>query len=97
MPTEPASERLVTVTLHLAVENNSKFVRGRKRVRENIELYCLKPYGMKRVESGCYQLTNPYRSDDGLDKAVHDLLTEISQEAGICSCFVEMDAWEEGT
>ncbi|RMW00143.1 hypothetical protein ALP00_200022 [Pseudomonas coronafaciens pv. porri] len=27
--------------------NNSKFVRGKKRAKENIERYCLEPYSMK--------------------------------------------------
>ncbi len=45
----PAVERVATVTLRLAVVNNSKFVRGRKRAKENIERYCLEPYGMKRL------------------------------------------------
>ncbi len=96
-PVEPPVERVATVTLRLAVVNNSKFVRGRKRATENIERYCLEPYGMKRLETGHYELTIPYRTDDELEKTVHDLLTEISQEADMRSCFVEMDAWEEGT
>lgn len=96
-PVVPAVERVATITLRLAVENNSKFVRGRKRATENIERYCLEPYGVKRLETGHYELTIPYRSDEELDKTVHDLLTEISQEADMRSCFVEMDAWEEGT
>ncbi|NQA30377.1 recombinase family protein [Pseudomonas aeruginosa] len=93
----PAVERVATVTLRLAVVNNSKFVRGRKRAKENIERYCLEPYGMKRLESGHYELAISYRSDDELDKTVHDLLTEISQEADMRNCFIEADAWEEGT
>nr|CAB65714.1 resolvase [Xanthomonas campestris] len=96
-PVEPAVERVATVTLRLAVVNNSKFVRGRKRATENIERYCLEPYGMKRLETGHYELTIPHRSDDELDKTVHDLLTEISQEADMRNCFIEADAWEEGT
>ena len=96
-PLESAAERVATVTLRLAVVNNSKFVRGRKRAKENIERYCLEPYGMKRLESGNYELAIPYRSDDELDKTVHDLLTEISQEADMRNCFIEADAWEEGT
>ena len=79
------------------MENNSKFVRGRKRAKENIERYCLEPYGMKRLESGNYELVIPYRNDDELDKTVHDLLTEVSQEADMRNCFIEADAWEEGT
>lgn len=96
-PAEPAIERVATVTLRLAVEHNSKFVRGRKRAKENIERYCLEPYGMKRLESGNYELVIPYRSDDELNKTVHDLLTEISQQADMRNCFIEADAWEEGT
>ncbi len=88
---------MATDTLRLAVVNNSKFVRGRKRATENIERYCLEPYGMKRLDAGHYELTIPYRSDDELDKSVHDLLTEISQEADMRNCFVEMGAWEEDT
>ena len=52
---------------------------------------------MKRLETGHYGLTIPYRSDDELDKTMHDLLAEISQEADMRNCFVEMDVWEEGT
>ncbi|ESW38347.1 hypothetical protein O164_18830, partial [Pseudomonas taiwanensis SJ9] len=43
------------------------------------------------------ELAISYRSDDELDKTVHDLLTEISQEADMRNCFIEADAWEEGT
>ncbi|WP_349618559.1 recombinase family protein [Azotobacter salinestris] len=96
-PAEPTGVRVAIITLRLTVMNNSKFVRGRKRATENIERYCLEPYTMKRLETGHYELTIPYRSGDELDKTVHDLLTEISQEADMRNCFVEMDAWEEGT
>jgi hypothetical protein len=91
------AERIATVILRLAVENNSKFVRGKKRAKENIERYCLEPYGMKPLESGNYALSIPYRNDEALDKTVHDLLTEISQEAEMRNCFIEADAWEEGS
>jgi len=96
-PAVPTAKRVATITLRLSVVNNSKFVRGRKRAKENIERYCLEPYNMKRLESGNYELAIPYRSDDELDKAVHGLLTEISQEADMRNCFIEADAWEEGT
>ncbi|MFU0820420.1 hypothetical protein SAMN04490192_4051 [Pseudomonas lundensis] len=96
-PAESAIERVATITLRLAVENNSKFVRGRKRAKENIERYCLEPFGVKRLESGNYELTVPYQSDEELDKEMHDLLGEISQEAEMRNCFIEADAWEEAT
>jgi hypothetical protein len=52
---------------------------------------------MKPLESGNYVLSIPYRNDEALDKTVHDLLTEISQEAEMRNCFIEVDAWEEGS
>ncbi len=96
-PADPAVERVAIITLRLAVENNSKFVRGRKRAKENIERYCLEPYEMKLLESGNYALSIPYRSDEELDKTVYDLLTEVSKEAEMRNCFIEANAWEEGT
>ncbi|MEN5311953.1 hypothetical protein [Pseudomonas koreensis] len=49
-PVEDDAERVATVILRLVVENNSKFVRGKKRAKVNIERYCLEPYGMKSLE-----------------------------------------------
>jgi len=62
-----------------------------------VRLSWTKRAGMKRPETGHYELAISYRSDDELDKTVHDLLTEISQEADMRNCFIEADAWEEGT
>ncbi|WP_251029677.1 recombinase family protein [Pseudomonas fluorescens] len=93
-PAVDEAERIATVILRLVVENNSTFVRGKKRAKENIERYCLGPYGMKPLESGNYALSIPCRNDEALDKTVHDLLTEISQEAEMRNCFIEADAWE---
>lgn len=93
-PGEGDAERVATVVLRLAVENNSKFVDGRKRARENIERYCLEPYGMKRLESGNYELATTYRGDEELVKVVHDLLAKTCQEADMRNCFIEADAWE---
>jgi hypothetical protein len=59
---------------------------GLKRAKENIERYRLEPYGVKRLESGNYELTVTYQSDDELDKALHDLMSEISQEAEMRNC-----------
>ncbi|MDR6919098.1 DNA invertase Pin-like site-specific DNA recombinase [Pseudomonas sp. 3296] len=96
-PAELTVERVATIRLRLAVENNSKFVRGRKRAKENIERCCLEPLGVKCLDSGNYELKVPYQSDEELDKALLDLLSEISQEAEMRNCFIEADAWEEGT
>ncbi|MEO4017706.1 hypothetical protein [Pseudomonas rossensis] len=59
LPGEVDAELVATVVLRLVVENNSKFVRSRKRAGENIGRYCLEPYGMKRLGSGNYELATP--------------------------------------
>jgi len=89
--------KVTTVTLWLRVENNNKFVRGRKRVRENIEAYHLRRYGMKKLSDDEYELTFSYEDDAGLDEQVYDLLRDIDNEADLRCCFVEADMCENGT
>lgn len=45
------AKQIATVMLRLVIENNSNFTRGKKRAKENIERYCLKPYGSFRLPS----------------------------------------------
>jgi DNA invertase Pin-like site-specific DNA recombinase len=48
---KPASRggdaKAATILLSLRIENNSKFVRGKKRATEDIERYCLEEYNAK--------------------------------------------------
>jgi hypothetical protein len=59
----------------LRVENNSKFIRRKKKVKEQIERYCLSRYDAKKTHpnSSVYMLIIPYESDEDLDKQVYDL------------------------
>jgi DNA invertase Pin-like site-specific DNA recombinase len=86
-----------TILLSLRVENNSKFVRGKKRVREDIERYLRHQYAAIQGRSGEYLLKVPYRSDEELDKTVQDLLQHIAFEADLRNCFSESDATMEGS
>jgi len=81
------------VSLWLRVENNSKFVRGRKRSIENIERYVLSQYNMKKIfEDGWeYELLIPHRTDDGLDETIYDMIDEMSRTADRRNCFIEYD------
>ena len=81
------------VNLWLRVENNSKFVRGRKRVIENIERYILSQYNVKKIlEDGWeYELTIPYENDEDLDATIYDMLSEMGHTADIRNCFTESD------
>jgi len=85
------------ILLSLRVENNSKFVRGKKRVREDIARYLRHTYAATQDQSGEYRLKIPYRSDEELDKTVQDLLQHIAFEADLRNCFSESDARMEGS
>lgn len=89
--------KVATIRLKLRVENNSKFVRGKKRAREDIERYCLAEYGGQRLPSGEYELKVPHSSDDDLDNRVYNLLGDISSLADNRHCFSESDARMEDT
>ena len=80
-PAAIATEKQTTVTLHVRVERNSKFIRGMKNAREDIERFCLASYKPKKIRDGLYELAFTYRDDAHLDKQVYDLVQEIHNEA----------------
>lgn len=89
--------KVATIRLTLRVENNNKFVRGKKRACEDIERYCLAKYDARRLPRGEYELKVPYSSDGDLDKRMHELLSDIAGEAADRNCFSESDGYMEGT
>lgn len=95
--TEQKALNRITVTLWLRVENNSKFVRGKKRAREDIEYMVLDHYDMKKLAACEYELTITYKDDADLDKQIHDMLTECEHFADLRNCFTESDVRENGT
>lgn len=95
IPATPAMQ--TTLTLWLRVENNNKFVRGKKRAHEDIQRYCLSAYQMKKLRDGQYELTFTYRDDADLDKQVYSLLDEIESQADFRNCFTEADMRQPGT
>lgn len=97
LPANIPTRKTATLKLRLRVENNNKFVRGKKRARENIERFHLQWHRMKKLEENKYELTFSYRDDADLDRQVYDLLREIESEADMRFCFIEADVWEEGT
>jgi len=89
--------KVATILLTLRIENNSKFVRGKKRTVEHIESFYLEEYEAKRRPNGEYELKVPYDSDENLDDTVNELLSDIACEADDRHCFSESDARMEGT
>ncbi len=82
------------VKMWLRVENNNKFVRGKKRAREEIEQRVLSRFAMEKPDKNGweYVLSIPYTSDEELDRVIYD---EISREAesiaDLRNCFTEAD------
>lgn len=92
-PAEP-QPRTMKVQLWLRVENNSKFVRGKKKAREEIEDWVLRRYGLRATDEGGpeYLLTIPYTTDEELDRIIYDdIWREADSIADARHCFVEGD------
>jgi len=83
VPDASSGLKTATVLLWLRVENNSKFVRGKKRAREDIERYHLQRYAAERRASGEYELKVPFRDDKDLDTTMDDLFRAIANEAEV--------------
>ena len=81
------------VRLWLLVERNSKFVRGKKKVLEDIEDYVLPYYEMvKPDKDGCeYELKITYENEDDLENTIHDLYGEMERTADRRNCFIDAD------
>jgi probable addiction module antidote protein len=88
----PPKSNVIKVTLWLTVERNSKFVRGKKHAREDIEYYVLRHYDMKKrwPDGNEYELTIPYDTDEELDEIIErNILQEASSQADLRNCFIE--------
>jgi len=85
--------KVMKVRLWLRVENNSKFVRGIKKAREEIERSVLSAYGMEQPHKDRpeYLLTIPYDTDEELDRMIDDILIEAANLADDRHCFIEAD------
>ena len=87
----PPEMKTTKVILCLQVENNSKFVRGKGKSRQNIEDDCLSEYNAKRLDKDGweYELTFQYTDDADLENQITDLAAEMSREADLRNGFVE--------
>lgn len=93
------SETLKTtkVKMHLRIENNSKFVRGKKKTLEDIEFFVFPNYQIKDLGNWDYELTFSYKDDEDLEEQIYELAQEMNYQADLRNCFVEVDFQEIGT
>lgn len=85
--------KTIKVELYLRVENNNKYVRGKGKVRDDIERYILSQYAMEKYPNGVeYTLTIPYETDEQLERIIYrDILQEANLTADARHCFIEAD------
>lgn len=90
----PANEKIAQILMSLRVENNNKFVRGKKKARENIERYLKYYYNMKKASSSDddYIIFVKYKDIDELKNTVYEIFRELENEADAKNCFTEGDA-----
>jgi predicted transcriptional regulator len=91
--TPPPQPKSLKVRIHLVVENNSKFVRGKTRSLKEIEQFVLAPYNMRKPDPKGYEyeLTIPFEDDKDLDDTIYQILRDASHIAGRRNGFIEAD------
>lgn len=89
------SENSVTVILWVCVENGSKFTRGKKRVRENIEDMVVSFHEGTKLNDSEYRLVIRYTDDADLKEQIDELLSEIHDTADFRNCVVDDSSVKE--
>jgi hypothetical protein len=90
----PMKQKVMKVEFLLRVENNSKFVRGKNKSREEIEEWVLSRYGMEKQtkDGGEYGLSIPYQTDKELDRIIYEnILGKAHRIADNRNGFIEAD------
>jgi DNA invertase Pin-like site-specific DNA recombinase len=82
--------KMMRVEVYLTVENNNKFVRGKKRSIEEIESYIFYEYNMKKIGDRKYELSIPYEDEKDLDEKVDEIFREAERHADMRNGFIEM-------
>lgn len=95
IPKPKVKPKTKIITLYLSIENNSKFVRGKGKVREHVERYSLSSYKMKKLPHNDYELTFTYKNKNDLQKQIDDLHQEIAMEADLRNCYIETNFYDQ--
>ena len=89
---EITQSNTIKLKLFLHVENNSKFVRGKGKVRKEIEDF-LEGYDVQKSQHNDweYVLTVEYDSAEDLEEIIDEIYGEMSFIANMRNCFIEAD------
>ncbi|AOM11384.1 recombinase family protein [Bacillus thuringiensis] len=86
-------EKIAKIRMWLRIENNNKFVRGKSKVRKEVEQYLRYDFNMEMNSSNEYVFFVPYKDIDNLTKQVEDIICEIANTADWRNCFIEADTY----
>lgn len=85
-----SQEKIMPISVSIMVENNNKFVRGKKRTIEGIERYLFYQYDVKKIDEGEYELKISYENEKDLEEEIDAIVREIDSQADIRNCFTEI-------
>lgn len=87
------TEKMAKIDMHLRVENNSKFVRGKNKTRSEIEDYLSYHYNMEKPDPDRWEYIFyvKYKTIEELEKEVYDILHECEFKADLRNGFIEAD------
>lgn len=93
------NQKTIKLELWLRVENNNKFIRRKKRVREQIEFWCLSQYNYHKPfkDRWDYELTIPYETEEDLERKIDELYMEMFNIADTDYCFIEASMYDKET
>lgn len=88
-------QKTLKVRVHLIVENNNKFVRGKSRSRKDIEDYVFSNYNMYKPDPKGYEyeITIPYANEKDLENTIYEIISEASSAADLRNGFIEADVF----
>lgn len=86
-------EQIAKIRMWLRIENNNKFVRGKSKVRKEVEQYLQYDFNMEMNSSNEYVFFVPYKDREDLTKQVEDIICEIANTADWRNCFIEADTY----
>ena len=88
-PASPPASPVMRLRFDLHVDNNTKFVRGKTKVRRLVEQEVLCRYLAEKRHEGVYHLKIPYASEEELEATINEIFEEVRGIAYDASCGAE--------
>jgi DNA invertase Pin-like site-specific DNA recombinase len=89
IPQKSNVPQIIQILLTFNIENNSDFVRGKKKTKEDIETFVLMYYEYEKINDCEYIITLKYDTNEELTEIIESIVSEIHSQADSRDCFVE--------